>query len=98
MYPFRTRTNKANILLPTASTKYKQRVNKVLQHFDDLIDDNIFDNLLQKQQQIDMKQYFPIQIQHENLSMSVIIHKKKTYGTSPISSSSMFLPSPIYLY
>ena len=51
MYTFWTKIKKANILLPTAPTKCKERVNKVLQHFDDLIDDNIFDNLLQKQQQ-----------------------------------------------
>ena len=57
MYPSRTRINKSNIILPMAPTKCKHRVNKVLRHFDDLINDNIFDNLLKKQHKMYTKQF-----------------------------------------
>ena len=52
IYPYRTRINKANTILPMAPAKHKHRVTKELRHFYDLIDDNIFDNLLKKQQKL----------------------------------------------
>ena len=48
IYPSRTRINKANILLSMAPITCKHRVSKVLRHFDDIMDDNIFDILLKK--------------------------------------------------
>ena len=75
-----------------APTTFKHRAKKVLRHFDDLIDDNIFDNLLQKQQKWTKSNVFPIKIQHDNPSMSVIIYKKKHMELAQCLHAACFSP------
>ena len=56
----------------------KNRIFKQFRHFHQLIDDNVDWHLMEKQQQTDAKDYFPVKLAPENPSLSVIIQKKKT--------------------
>ena len=61
------------------SSPTKNRVNKILCQLHQLIDDNIHDELINKQQKSDAKLYLPVHILPENPSLSVIVQKKKTH-------------------
>ena len=78
LYTERETSDKANKIPYIVPTKNKYRINKELRSFNKLVNDNIFDNFFTKQQNIDAKLYGPVQRQHDNPSMSVIIHKNKT--------------------
>ena len=57
----------------------KHRITKFLRHVQGIINNNIFDNIIQQQQKIDAATYSPVKLTPDNPSLLVIIHKKKTH-------------------
>ena len=67
----------------THTKQYKKskqsRLPRILRYFDELIQDNIDYIDVAKQSNRDTAQHARVNVQYNNPSMSVIIHKKRTY-------------------
>ena len=79
LYKSLPRISTANIIKYKKPLPTKNRVAKLLRQFHQLIHENIDYNIIEKQQQTDVRTYLPVKIAPDNPSLSVIIHKKKTH-------------------
>ena len=62
-----------------AGKKIKHIIPKLLRQLDEIIEDNVFNSIINEQLKSAAAQFFPVRIIIEKPSLSVIIQKKKTH-------------------